>query len=109
MEDNVGTDVLVMMQGHQIVNLGRSDRYTVNGRLPKEDDLDSLHLEEISRVKSELQALAAYTPKNLEELKGLKDTVDELVDDLSEVMLKIGRQSVLVNILSDNELTCKFE
>ncbi len=105
----MGTDVIIMMQGHEIVNLGSVDRYKTNEKIPKEDELDDIRLEEILRVKRELQSLSSYTPKSLEELRGLKDIVDDIVDNFSEAMLKIGRQSVLINILSDNNLTCKFK
>lgn len=104
----MGKDIIVMMQGHQIVNLGRANRYTVDGKLPKEDELDDKYEEELAELIAEMQMLAAYSPKNLEELNGLKVQVQELVEVFAEKMMKIGRQAVLTNILSDDQLTHKF-
>ena len=48
--------------------------------------------------------LAAYTPKSLEELEGLKSKVADLIIKFSEERLKLGKQFTLATLLEDKEI-----
>lgn len=101
----MSTDIVLIIQGYQIANLGSSNIYTdLNGKIVNKDQLETLHDQGLDHIISEIQMLAAYTPKSLEELEGLKSKVADLIIKFSEERLKLGKQFTLATLLEDKEI-----
>lgn len=104
-------NLILKYKGKQVADLGAADQFMITGLVVESKDgdiIDHRLTQSQHYIIKTMMSLASLHPK-YEELHGISDDIDNMIENFQYMVLCYGKMYMLLNILENKDFTVEIE